>query len=109
MLRIPRPFQLKRGHSKERRPDLKQLVYSLCVTNDGAAPVHFKAYDGNQTDDAIHLETWTGCALCCSIRTSFTSQTASCAQRRTCARSTANVGSLSPLFPRTVPKWQPLA
>jgi transposase len=50
--------QLKRGHSKERRPDLKQLVYSLCVTADGAAPVHFKAYDGNQTDDGIHLETW---------------------------------------------------
>jgi transposase len=50
--------QLKNGHSKERRPDLKQLVYSLCMTNDGAVPVHFKAYDGNQTDDGIHLETW---------------------------------------------------
>src|SRR5215470_13060711 len=50
--------QLKRGHSKERRPDLKQLIYSLCVTADGAVPVHFKAYDGNQTDDGIHLETW---------------------------------------------------
>jgi transposase len=50
--------QLKRGHSKERRPDLKQLVYSLCVTADGAVPVHFKAYDGNQTDDGIHLQTW---------------------------------------------------
>ena len=45
--------QLKRGHSKERRP-----IYSLCVTADGAVPVHFKAYDGNQTDDGIHLETW---------------------------------------------------
>jgi transposase len=54
----PKALQLKRGHSKERRPDLKQLVYSLCVTNDGAVPVHFKAYDGNQTDDGIHLETW---------------------------------------------------
>jgi len=52
--------QLKRGHSKERRPDLKQLAYSLCVTADGAVPVHFKAYDGNQTDDGIHLETWNG-------------------------------------------------
>jgi transposase len=31
---------------------------SLCVTADGAVPVHFKAYDGNQTDDGIHLETW---------------------------------------------------
>src|ERR1700719_4987806 len=49
---------LKGGHSKERRPDLKQLVYSLCVTSDGAVPVHFKAYDGNQTDDGIHLEAW---------------------------------------------------
>jgi transposase len=50
--------QLKRGHNKEGRPDLKQLVYSLCITADGAVPVHFKAYDGNQTDDGIHLETW---------------------------------------------------
>src|SRR5262245_286070 len=54
----PKAIQLKRGHSKERRPDLKQLVYGLCVTNDGAVPVHFKAYDGNQTDDGIHPETW---------------------------------------------------
>jgi transposase len=54
----PKAIQLKRGHSKERRPDLKQLVFSLCVTADGAVPVHFKAYDGNQTDDGIHLETW---------------------------------------------------
>jgi hypothetical protein len=46
--------QLKRGHSKQHRPDLKQLVYSLCVTRDGAVPVHFKAYDGNQTDDACN-------------------------------------------------------
>ena len=54
----PKAVQLKRGHNKERRPDLKQLVYSLCITSDGAVPVHFKAYDGNQTDDGIHLESW---------------------------------------------------
>jgi transposase len=54
----PKAIQLKRGHSKERRPDLKQLVFSLCVSGDGAVPVHFKAYDGHQTDDGIHLETW---------------------------------------------------
>lgn len=57
-LQNPKAIQLKRGHSKERRPDLKQLVFSLCVTADGAVPVHFKAYDGNQTDDGVHLETW---------------------------------------------------
>jgi transposase len=50
--------QLKRGHNKDGRPDLKQLIFSLCVTADGTVPVHFKAYDGNQTDDGIHLETW---------------------------------------------------
>src|SRR5499427_2267905 len=54
----PKAVQLKRGHSKEHRPDLKQLIYSLCVTSDGAVPGHVKAYDGNQTDDGIHLETW---------------------------------------------------
>ncbi|MDH4466494.1 MAG: IS1634 family transposase [Bacteriovoracaceae bacterium] len=51
-------IQLKRGHSKDHRPDLKQLIYNLCVTNDGAVPVHFKSYDGNQSDDSIQLETW---------------------------------------------------
>ena len=54
----PKAVRLKRGHNKDGRPDLKQLVYSLCVSSDGAVPVHFKAYDGNQTDDGIHLETW---------------------------------------------------
>ena len=54
----PKAVQLKRGHNKDGRPDLKQLVYSVCVTADGAVPVHFKAYDGNRTDDGVHLETW---------------------------------------------------
>jgi transposase len=50
--------QLKRGHSKDHRPDLKQLIYGLCVTADGSLPIHFKTYDGNKTDDSIHVETW---------------------------------------------------
>lgn len=50
--------QLKRGHSKDHRPDLKQLIYSLCVSRDGAVPVHFKSFDGNRTDDTIHWEIW---------------------------------------------------
>ena len=32
----PKAVRLKRGHNKERRPDLKQLIYSLCITADGA-------------------------------------------------------------------------
>jgi transposase len=50
--------QLKRGHSKDHRPDLKQLIYNLCVTSDGAVPVHFKVYDGNRSDDSIQFATW---------------------------------------------------
>jgi transposase len=50
--------QLKRGHSKDHRPDLKQLIYSLCVSRDGGVPVHFKSFDGNRTDDTIHWEIW---------------------------------------------------
>lgn len=51
-------IQLRHGHSKDHRPDLKQLVYGLSVSADGAVPIHYKAYDGNQADDATHQETW---------------------------------------------------
>jgi len=51
--------QLRRGHSKDHRPDLKQIVFCLSVTADGAVPIHFKSYDGNTTDDTTHQESWT--------------------------------------------------
>lgn len=46
------------GKNKDHRPDMKQLVYSLTVSADGAVPIHHKTYDGNKTDDKIHIETW---------------------------------------------------
>ena len=46
------------GYNKDHRPDLKQLVWDLTVTSDGAVPIHYKAYDGNRTDDTTHIETW---------------------------------------------------
>ena len=55
-------FQLRRGHSKDHRPDLKQLVYSLSVSDDGAVPIHHHIYPGNRNDDTTHIETWN--ALC---------------------------------------------
>jgi transposase len=55
-------FQLRRGHSKDHRPDLKQLVYSLSISDDGAVPIHHHIYPGNRTDDTTHIETWN--ALC---------------------------------------------
>jgi transposase len=54
----PQAIQLRRGVNKDHRPDLKQLVYSLTISADGAVPVHYKAYHGNRTDDTTHWETW---------------------------------------------------
>jgi transposase len=54
----PVGVQLRRGFSKDHRPDLKQLIYNLSVSADGAVPVHFKVYSGNQNDDSTHWETW---------------------------------------------------
>ncbi len=46
------------GHSKARRPDLKQLLYELTVSEDGAIPIHYQAHDGNITDDQTHRHNW---------------------------------------------------
>jgi transposase len=43
-----------RGHNKDHRPDLKQLVLGLNVTADGAVPISHRIYSGNQTDDRLH-------------------------------------------------------
>jgi transposase len=53
-----RPPRITFGYNKDHRPDLKQLVFSITVSADGAVPVHCKTYDGNQTDDQTHIETW---------------------------------------------------
>jgi len=46
------------GHSKDHRPDLKQLLYILTVTNDGGVPIYFQAASGNVVDDQTHHTTW---------------------------------------------------
>ncbi len=48
----------KRGHNKDHRPDLKQLLFSLSVAGDGAVPLYFKVWDGNVTDDRTHVKNW---------------------------------------------------
>ena len=47
---------LKHGINKYHRPDLKQLVLGMSVTADGSVPLVHNIYDGNQTDDRVHLE-----------------------------------------------------
>jgi len=46
------------GHNKDHRPDLKQLLYILTVSDDGGVPVYFSSASGNVTDDKTHCQTW---------------------------------------------------
>lgn len=42
------------GMNKDHRPDLKQLVFGLNVTADGAVPLSHEVYSGNRSDDTVH-------------------------------------------------------
>ena len=44
------------GHSKAHRPDLKQLLFGLNVTADGAVPLLHGVHSGNRTDDSVHVQ-----------------------------------------------------
>jgi len=46
------------GHNKDHRPDLKQVVLGMSVTSDGSIPLVHKVYNGNQTDDTLHVENY---------------------------------------------------
>lgn len=46
------------GHNKDHRPDLKQLLFVLTISADGAVPVHYRALDGNTNDSVTHIDTW---------------------------------------------------
>ena len=46
------------GYNKDHRPDLKQLLFILTVTEDGGVPLHFRATSGNVVDDQTHRDTW---------------------------------------------------
>ena len=55
------PF-ITHGHSKDHRPDLKQLLFILTTSDDGGVPVQFRCEAGNCNDSTTHIETWN--ALC---------------------------------------------
>jgi len=46
------------GHSKDHRPDLKQLLFILTTEAEGGVPVQFRLADGNTNDSITHIETW---------------------------------------------------
>lgn len=46
------------GYSKAHRPDLKQLLFILTMTEDAHIPIAFRCSDGNVSDSRTHIETW---------------------------------------------------
>lgn len=44
------------GYSKDHRPDLKQVVHELVVSQDGGVPLMMKTWDGNASDNKIFKE-----------------------------------------------------
>ena len=46
--------KITHGHNKDHRPDLKQFVFGLSVSADGAVPLNHQVLSGNRSDDTIH-------------------------------------------------------
>ena len=46
--------RITHGHNKDHRPDLKQLLFGLSCSSDGAVPLHHQVHSGNRTDDGVH-------------------------------------------------------
>jgi transposase len=51
-------LEITYGFNKDHRPDLKQLLFVLSVSADGAVPIHYRALDGNTSDSMTHIESW---------------------------------------------------
>jgi transposase len=49
-------IKITHGYSKDDRPDLKQVVHELLVSQDGGIPLMMKSWDGNTSDNKIFKE-----------------------------------------------------
>lgn len=50
-IRAPR---ITHGKNKDHRPDLRQMVFGLTVSSDGAVPINHQVLSGNRADDTVH-------------------------------------------------------
>ncbi|EAM49707.1 IS1634-like element ISCwa1 family transposase [Crocosphaera watsonii] len=48
-----RPIFIKKGYSRDHRPDLKQCVLDLITSQDGDIPLFVRVGDGNESDKAV--------------------------------------------------------
>ena len=51
-----RVINITHGHSKAHRPDLKQVVQEMIVSQDGGIPLAVKNWDGNSADTKVFKE-----------------------------------------------------
>lgn len=54
----PEAVQLEYGFNKDHRPDYKQIVFGLNITEDGHVPLSYQLYDGSQADVTTHIPNW---------------------------------------------------
>ncbi len=64
--------QVVRGYAKNKRHDLKQILYGSVVTRDGGVPLYARSMDGNASDITAATE------FLDHLRTSMTSEPESC-------------------------------
>lgn len=55
-----KPAVITHGHNKDYRSELKQLLWILTVSADGAVPIAYRSADGNTSDIVTHIPTWDG-------------------------------------------------
>ena len=65
----PEPIRIRRGYSRDHRPDLRQFVVDLMCSGDGGIPLFFRAADGNDSDAASFA------SLICEFRAQVDIQT----------------------------------
>ena len=54
----PEAVKLLHGYNKDHRPDCKQIVFGLNITEDAHVPLGYQLYDGNQADVSTHIPNW---------------------------------------------------
>ena len=89
------------GHNKDHRPDLKQLLFILTVSQDGGVPVYFQAKSGNTVDDQTHRTTWDLLCTLAQRRDSFYVADCKLATTENMAHVHQHGGRYLTLIPRT--------
>ena len=46
-------IEIKHGYSRDKRPDLKQFMLDLMVSEDGEVPIFYRAGSGNEQDSEV--------------------------------------------------------